>query len=83
MVRKGEIARDEQFLLFHSVFYPFGELSAIFIKFKIIVGNSFSLENKNLLFGKGLTRRKTMLKMTRNTGDKHFLHFPKVFQSFH
>ena len=28
-VGKGEIARHEQFLFFHSVFYPFGELSTI------------------------------------------------------
>ena len=27
---KGEIAYKEQFLIFPSVFYPFGELSAIF-----------------------------------------------------
>ena len=32
---KVEIAHNEQFLLFpHSVFYPFGELSAIFSKFE-------------------------------------------------
>ena len=40
-VGNGEIARIEQFLLFHSVFYPFGELSAIFIKFKIVVCKLF------------------------------------------
>ena len=32
---KGEIARNEQFLLFHSVFYPFEELSTILIEFEI------------------------------------------------
>ena len=42
-VRKGEIAHNEQFLLSLSVFYPFGELSAIFIKFKMVT-NTFSLE---------------------------------------
>ena len=37
-VGKGEIARNEQFLLFpQSFFYPFRELSAIFTKFKIVV----------------------------------------------
>ena len=37
-VGKGEIARNEQFLLFpHSVFYPFGEHSAVFIRFEIFV----------------------------------------------
>ena len=48
-VGKGEIARDEQFLLFitsnfffsHSVFYPFGELSVIFIKFEIAICKLF------------------------------------------
>ena len=29
--------RNEQFLISHSVFYPFGELSAVSIKFKIVV----------------------------------------------
>ena len=39
---KGEIARYEQFLLFPTVFfYPVGELSAIFIKFKIVVCKLF------------------------------------------
>ena len=28
-----EIAHNEQFLLSHSIFYPFGELSAIYIEF--------------------------------------------------
>ena len=36
-VGKGEIACYERFLLFHSVFYPLGELSAIFNKFEIVV----------------------------------------------
>ena len=38
---KGEIARNEQFLLFPVFFYPFGKLSAIFIKFKIVVCKHF------------------------------------------
>ena len=32
-VGKGEIARYEQFLLSHDVFYPFREFSSIFMKF--------------------------------------------------
>ena len=40
-VRKGEIARNEQFLLFPGVFFPFGELSTIFIKSKIVVCKQF------------------------------------------
>ena len=40
-VRKGEIARNEQFSFSQSVFSPFGELSAIFIKLKIVVCKLF------------------------------------------
>ena len=43
-VGKGEIAHNVQFFLFHSVFQPFGELSAIFIKFKIVVCKLFQFE---------------------------------------
>ena len=38
---KGEIARNEQFLIFPQCFYPFGEPSAIFIEFKIVVCKLF------------------------------------------
>ena len=39
----------------HSVFYPFGELSAISTKFKIVVCKLFRIGKfKNLLFGKRL-----------------------------
>ena len=38
---KGEIALNKQFLISHSVFYPLGELSAIFIKFEIVVCKLF------------------------------------------
>ena len=41
-VRKGEIARNEQFILLPQFFYPFGELSAIFIKFEIDFWRSFA-----------------------------------------
>ena len=41
-VGKGEIACNKQFLLFpHSVFYPSRELSAIFVKFEIVVCKLF------------------------------------------
>ena len=40
-VGNGEIAHYEQFLLYHSVFYPYRELSAIFIKFKIVICKLF------------------------------------------
>ena len=40
IVGKGEIARHEQFLLF-PVFYPLRDLSAFFIKLKIVVCKLF------------------------------------------
>ena len=40
-VRKGEIARSKKGSFSCSVFYPFGELSAIFIKIKIIIYKLF------------------------------------------
>ena len=40
----------------HSVFYPYRELSAIFIKFEIVICKLFQFERVNILpFGKGLT----------------------------
>ena len=43
------------FSFFHSVFYLFGELSTIFIKFEIVIWNSFSLEESKICrLGKGL-----------------------------
>ena len=51
---KGEIAHHEQFLIFPSVFYPFRELSAIFIKF---VCELFQFGRvQNFSFGKGLKK---------------------------
>ena len=41
IVGKGEIAHNEQFLFSRSVFYPHKVLSAIFIKFKIVVCKLF------------------------------------------
>ena len=40
-VGKGEIARTSNFSFTHGVFYPFRELSDIFIKFKIVVCRLF------------------------------------------
>ena len=61
-VEKGEIAQNEQFLLCHSVFYPFKELSAIFIKLKLSSVNSVSLEESKIChFGKGEHCRLQML----------------------
>ena len=51
---KKKIARNEQFLLFPSVFNLLGELSTIFIKFQIVVYKLFLFGRvQNLLFGKG------------------------------
>ena len=53
-VGKGEIARNEQ-TFSHSVFYPFEELSSIFIKFKTVVCKLFQFGRvQNLSFGKEL-----------------------------
>ena len=41
---KGEIACNEQFLLFPQCFLLFGELSVIFMKFEIVVCKLNSLE---------------------------------------
>ena len=44
-VEKGEIACNEQFLLFpQCFFYPFGDLSAFFIKLKIVVCKLFQFQ---------------------------------------
>ena len=41
----------------HTVFYPFGELPAIFIKFKIVICKLFQFGRVyNLLSGKGLNK---------------------------
>ena len=48
-VGKGDIARNE-----HNVFYPFGELSTIFIKFEIVICKLLSLKESNICgLGKG------------------------------
>ena len=47
---KGEIACKEQFLLFPQCFLPFGELSAIFIKFKIVVCKLFQRSLKFVIW---------------------------------
>ena len=55
---KAKFLVTSSFSFSHTVFYPFGELSAKFIKFEF--PNSISLEVsfvENLLFGKGFKRR--------------------------
>ena len=54
-VGKGEIARNEQFLLFPQCFLPVRRIFAICIKFEIVVCKLFQFGRvHNLLFGKGL-----------------------------
>ena len=56
-VGKREIFVTSNFSLSHSVFYPFGEPSGIFIKVKIVVCKLFQFGKVlNLSFGKGLSQ---------------------------
>ena len=52
-VGKGEIARNEQFLLFPQCFLPVWR-TALLIKFEIVICKVFG-RVQNLSFGKGLT----------------------------
>ena len=52
---KGKLLVTSNFSFSHNVFYPFGELSAIFIKFETVVCRLFQFGNvQNLLCGKEL-----------------------------
>ena len=52
---KEKLLETSNFSFFNSVFYPFEELSAIFIKFEIVICKLFQFESVwNLSFGKGL-----------------------------
>ena len=54
IVGRGEIALRCNFSFSCSVFYPFGELFAIFINLELFSGNSFSLEESKIChLGKG------------------------------
>ena len=54
-VRKGEIALNEQFLLFLQCFCPLRKFSSIFINFRIVIHKLFHFERVyNLWFGKEL-----------------------------
>ena len=46
---KEKLLVTSNFLFSHSVFYPHGELSAIFIKFKIVVCKLCQLERVEIL----------------------------------
>ena len=52
---KEKLLVTSDFYFSHSVFYPFGQLSAILFKLKIVVCNFFQFGGvQNLLLGKGL-----------------------------
>ena len=76
-VGKGEIARNEQFLLSPSVFYTFIGLSAVFIEFKIVVCNLFQFGRvQNLSFGKGIIeiiRDLMVIHILTKSGDDWFI----------
>ena len=57
---KEKLLVTSNFFFSHSVFYPFEELSAIFIKFRIVICKPFQFGIvENLSFGKELTLYKT------------------------
>ena len=58
---KEKLLITSNFSFFHSVFYNFGELSASFIKLRIVVCKLFQFDRvQNLLFGKGLNQGWTL-----------------------
>ena len=52
-VGKGEIARNEQFLLFPQCFYPLGNFPSFPSNLELSSANSFSLEGSKICLGKG------------------------------
>ena len=55
MWEKEKLLVTSNFSFSHSVFYQFGELPAIFIKFEIVICKLFQFGRvQNLVFGKGL-----------------------------
>ena len=62
---KGEIARNEEFVLFPQCYLPFWRTFAIFMKFKIVVCRLFQFGKvQNLSFRKGLIRfRKKIVRL--------------------
>ena len=63
-----------------SVFNPFRELSAIFIKFKIVVCKLFQFGRvSNLSFGKGLSHKRVAMLLYQYSS--HRLHFLSLSQT--
>ena len=64
LLEKKKLLVTSNFSLSHSVFYPFGQLSAILIKLKIVVCKVFQFGKvQNLLFGKGLFPKQALVFM--------------------
>ena len=65
IVRKGENAGNQHFLLFPQCFLPFLKQLAVFSDtFILWTANAFNLDqSKNLLFGKGLSFRNCMFSL--------------------
>ena len=58
---KEKLLATSTFSFSHSVFYPFGYLSAIFVEFEIVVCKLFQFGRvQNLSFGKGLILDQTI-----------------------
>ena len=70
MLREKEIL-NEQFLPYPSLFYPFGELSAIYVKFKIAVCKIFQFGREQNL-GEGYEKT-VALACGLTTYEGHFL----------
>ena len=51
--QKEKLLVTSNFSFSHSVFYSFGELSVVFIKYEMLSANSFSLEESKICHGKG------------------------------
>ena len=74
---KEKLLITSNFSFSHSVFYPFGELSGIFIKFEIVVWKLFQFGSVwNLSFGKGLITESIVAK-EKNAIYKQFIFFFK------
>ena len=63
------------------VFDPFGELSAIFIKFEIVVCKLFTTQFRLLITLKKKPFE-NIVGTEENAGNQHFLHFPQCFLPF-
>ena len=71
---KEKLLVTSNFSFSHSVFYPFEEVSAIFIKFVIVVCKVFQFgQVNNFSFGKGLTNFSFVtLWLTRSLGNEPY-----------